>query len=583
VVEALVFQMKLLIKKINNPIIIGGLLILTLRFLTWHRHLNTPAIFGDDWIWYVKLPLEGGLHCPEISPRFFLNCIPALQNIFFGLNFSAHRIVVVLISLFTVIGLYFLLCQLFPRYHLLNIGVSLLWLYYPLDNYRQISVMATYMNLGYLFLILSFAALTIFIRKKKWFVWIIALLMFIISLGLYEAVIGIMTFGSVVYFALSWRMEKKFKIAFAVPVIISVSFILSRILYQLSDIGTKYGHPTNHLAIDAFEITRRTYLGFRFLMHWAWTHPLISLFPDWLTQGGHDNLNATLIIFATLIIILIGVLILSKFGPWIKMSENIDKFFQHSHVMPTKDVIIISLIGVMIMLFGYFPSILAIFPSSRFEVSRIFTLPSLGVCLMIGLFLWWISQWISYSNRYKYRKQVMSLTFLALVMPFVLFGSIIKFKIEEQFHRAWLVQKTIWSQFFELVPDFADGTYVVLLMPKYDSMMDVPPLQAGYDSFEYALSSLYGNRHIIGAFREASLADLVFTKEGLIVDPINYPVIMPYEKVLIFEFDSVENRLSRVVSIPLGISTEITDEIQLCEDCIRTNSAQGVTLRRLVY
>jgi hypothetical protein len=562
-----------------HPQTIGSLLILIVGLLSVSNSLTVPAIFGDDWISYVKLPLEGGLTCPDDQPRFLLNCPPALQIGLFGLNFTAHRLATLLTAFGASIALFLLLNRLFPGYMLVNLGAALLYLVYPLDNFRQFSIVAAYINLSYIFLFLAFIALIRFREAPGAGRWLLAMALFVLSLGLYETVLGVMIAGSLGFYLGSAGLEKRPRLALLGPALLGLAFIVFRALYQLTA-GRTYGHPTEQLALAPGELMERVYLALRYLFHWAWTQPLIGALPGLIPPGGHDNLYATLLILGLLLGLAAAIWLLGGMKRLQRASLRLGGYFRARAEAPPKEALALCGLGLLLMGAGFFPILLAFYPMARLEITRVFSLSAAGACLITALALWLLGGGIS-----RLRLKNASLTplaFVILLTPLVLYGMAVKSLLGESFRQGWETQKAIWNQFFEKAPDFAPGTYVVLLLPNYDKLLDMAPIQAGYDSFEYALSSLYGHRELIGAFREVGLESLVYTRDGLIVDPVYYPVVMPYERVVIFQFDAAQNELQQVKAIPPGVSAALPQGQPLCQDCILPQPARDTSLRWLV-
>jgi hypothetical protein len=236
--------------------------------------------------------------------------------------------------------------------------------------------------------------------------------------------------------------------------------------------------------------------------------------------------------------------------------------------------------GFAITISGLFPGLIAIFPSGRLIPSRVFTLPAAGVSILMGIIIWKLSEWISGSTHN--RNKAISFTFILFLLPFILFGAWITRSIGDNYQTAWNNQKGIWDQFIGMVPDISPDTFVVLLMPDYHNMFDVPPLQAGNDSFEYALTALNGYHRITGAFCEADLSDLIYADDAIILKTDNQQLLMPYEQLLLFKYDKDMNILQRIASIPAGVSKNHPNGIALCKNCILAIPAEKPPLRWLI-
>jgi hypothetical protein len=552
----------------------GSAIIAIAGFLIFFPSFFSPVIFGDDWIWYVKLPLEESLDCPTQVPRMLLNCLPYLQYKLFGINFTAHRTITAFLAIFSGVAFYFLLNQLLPKRYLFNLVVSILFLFFPLDNYRQFTAISGYMNLAYIFYISSLALLLYFKNTQRWGAWFLAMIFVVISLSLYEAGVGLLLFSSFVLFLASLTLERKIKWAMLFPAILTVGYSIIRWEYQVN-VGSTYGHATETLALDISNLIWRFYIAYRLAFHWSWVYPILHYFPGLVLPGEHTNLSVTLILIGLFLFYVVLLYFLAKQTFFKKANTGIELRYSENLHINDQNFIIFLIVGFVSVAPGLFPVILAVFPSGHFEASRIFTLPALGASLVMGIVLLFICQFISKGNGGR------TLIFILLTAPFIILGICVKLTVQQNIEQAWIEQKSMWNQLFTLAPDIAEGTYLVMLIPKYDHL-NVPPLQAGYDSFTFPLSLMYGGKHYTGVYLPTEITAFEYTDEGLIVDPINYKVVMPYEKVVIFQYDST-GKLSFINAIPSQTIDRFPQGKLLCTTCILSEPVPNADMRWLVH
>jgi hypothetical protein len=488
-----------------------------------------------------------------------------------GMNIFLHHFGTLIVYLISIISFYFLIYQIFPGFPTLTFAISLLFLIYPTDFIRSFWIITSYMSLAYIFFLNSIAQLIAFYRTSNWWLWIAAIILLTFSFGTYEAGVGLAILSSLILFGINKSRLNLKGLALLTPMIISISFSVWRWRQQIL-LGNTYGHPTETLTTSLPILLKKLLHGYMISIYQAWTKPIIVAFS--LQDNNTSDAIVSLCIFLTVLLLAIALKLFFKHS----RARNLGYEAVSELNLPSfKELFLVGTIGFCAIGAGYFPMILAMWASiDDFEFSRANTLPSVGASILLAVFLASIILFLKFKGRQA------NILIFSLLLPFVIIGLGSKNKIQQETVIGWRDQKLIWNQLFQLAPDIASNTQIVLIIKPYPLWhIGALPLMSGTEFFQYGINLFYGKSDLRGTFIYGAPSSLCIKEEGISTDD-KCEKLAPFQNVLPLYFDPDTGVLNRIYTITFTNNGKILTSPPLCSNCVLPNPTTYNEMRWIV-
>ncbi len=524
-----------------------------LSIVAYGGGLLAPALFSDDWHFFIKGAAERAELCPDWSSFRPLNsCLLLVEHQLLGLNVTALHGASLVLNLMISMVLYFILDGLLPRWRGFSLVVSMLFLVYP-SVYMKNWVIGANVQVPLLLFACGSLLLVRFWRGGRWWAWAGAILCVILSLGLYEMQLGLVLGVSLALACWPTRQPLPRRLALLAPALCAALFAVWRAWGQTA-LGIDQGsYGTEVVSLSPTVLMERLIAGYRMNLQWAWTTPLLYWFPRLQLQGAHANLWATLaaggamasvaLLAAAAVRVLVRRPVASREGPRIEQRAEL---LQLCGLFAG---------GLAALGAGYIP-IISVWGPTIWDYfgTRVNILPSIGAAVATAAAMGLVSLGL---GRTRDRAR---LIFLTLMVALIVFGTATQINVQRETVVAWEQQKDVWQQMFRLAPNLGDGTGVYLTFP--NAGIPFRPRPFGDGSWGVgataALSLFYDNSSLHGACVDQLSATLRFTDEG-----IERPWgVVPYDEAIFFEYDAASSQLTLLDEVPgrlLGSARPVSD------------------------
>lgn len=470
----------------------GTLLLLALLTLAaYGAAVLTPSIFGDEW-GILGNYIDGiGPVCPDWqSARPFAFCWHWLVFRAGGLNLYFFHAAALVMNFLSALLLLICLDILLPDWPTYNGAVAALALVFPADMTR--TFLAGNVVFGAAVYLAAGCFLAAFWRSGRWWMWVAGMLVLAFALGTYEVSIGITIALSGLAFLFGRHRTWPQRVALLVPALAAGLFSVWRWLWQQTAEGA-FGYVSENVVFSPAILLERLVAGTRYVLHVAWTDTIINLFP-WLPPSGRIG-NAFVAIVA------LGLVLFAVAAAyWVIRSTAGER--AAAAVSPSmrspRDIATAGLVGLIMVVAGYFPIILAQFPGGWYAISRVHHVSVLGASLVICSAVFAVALLVGRDLRWA---KVLG---VAGVAPLVVLGVAAHLMVHQQTRQAWADQKEIWQSLFRLAPEIADGTHVVIILNEYNSsaipLKGPGPFIQGDWGMNNAIRILYGKKNIFAHF-----------------------------------------------------------------------------------
>lgn len=492
----------------------------------------------------------------------------ALTNMF-GLNIQAFSVTLIALHVLAALQIYWLLCRLELGSRGIALAIALLFMVYPADYTHMWLIMINIwvpMNLLliYAHLLLSFA-----ITGAIWALLVAAALL-LISLGIYEAQLGVAFVWALLLFWVKRDIPHARKVLLITPLAIGLGFAAWRILgAPAAGVADPYIHQ---LQFSPSALLERLWIGGTVLFVWSWVVPVL--------QGlGIQSIRIAWAIIAALVGLFWLVVAFSVHQIGIDKKQQMQ--ISWKNVKRSSGLVAV---GLVVTVAGYLPSIFVIRPSLYSTASRVNLYPSIGASVVTAAVLYLVSSLL------RRNQTAAGLLTLAGLVPLIALGVATQVLVQKDSQVAWQEQKDIWQSMFLLCSDFADDTAVYLILPGFDDREQGrygnwrrPPFDSQWE-IAAGLQVLYENRSLRGDILYPDLspdrAAPELTMPGM-VDGWTHQ-LTPFNKIVFLRYDGTPRRLRLVKDIqaefylpwePVGYIPEVR--------CL-SGSTPDIELRRLV-
>jgi hypothetical protein len=456
------------------------IIFVSLVFILDPRLLTNPPLRSDDWQMLVEPIVFDSLELVNFSDRRpFLLSLFAILSPIFQLRIPLYYVVNWLLILFSGITFYKLIRYTFPKHRWLAVPVAVIFLIYPV-NYARTWLVISINTFAFLLGLLTILLLVHYSRKGQAWRLFLANLLALISLGTYEAALGIIFLASVLML-IDREIPKKRRLwMLTIPVTIII-FLLWRLVIQPQFFGVTDFYLTS-ATVSLPTVVRRYGQGL-FIFLFNWVGPLLNPLGEikyWV-----------FVISGTLLIVFLIVLIWRRIKV---MGENNDEM-RAEKVGDAKALLKISGIGFLFWVAGYIPVIFLWQPYFYGDGSRVNFGAIPGAALVIVALVGALFT-ILFKKRNRVKKWV-----LIFVIPLGVAGMAYQVHAQNVRQRVWEVNQNFWGAMFELVPGIETGTKVVIVIPNYENVgpFEMLPFRGDWEA-ESALRVLYNNRELYAEY-----------------------------------------------------------------------------------
>lgn len=534
-----------------------------------------PAIFMDDWTSVLERVITGSAKWFDLMDSRHLLFSPFLiQYYLLGIYVPGYSIVLGILYVLMALLLYKIVKR-FPLVHqrAFAVVVAILFLVYP-TNYTHTWLIMLGVHCAIVLTLLYGYLLLRYIERGRPLILALALVCLLVSLGIYEAQVGVAGAWAVALMLMFRRSPLSRRLSLLLPLILLGLFSLWRTVgYQTVGIDDSY---LTRIVITPEVLLSRLLLGYKISLGWGWTYVIEHYLP-WVS----DDKYAALLLL--LVVVAIGWLLRNSGESQSKQGQEADR-----QAWPTRQRLAYSwpymgaaMVGLILTGVGYVPTLIIYLPSLSDIGSRFNILATIGGSVTIAACLMVAAIWFARS-----RRQINYLM-LAAALPFIVVGIVTQATVQYHNRVAWRVQQAIWQDLFSLAPNFKDNTSLLFILPGYEDSFRFQswqrtPLTASWEASS-ATRLLYHNQTLTAdvffpdvdhPIEPVLTADGVFTQET--------GRVSPYAQTVAFVYDRATGTLQSLSALPAAWVEGATGPIQLCADCILPETVTDVPLRRLV-
>lgn len=500
-----------------------------------------PSLFEDEW-YHIREMAMDATKCPSDSLFFrpLTGCYYEFLRSLFGINVRGFHFFLFLLRTLNALVFYAFLLRAMSSWRDYALAVAAVFLVFPTVFMWPMFALG-HIYLAYLMCFCGCYMLLVFASRRSWFYWVIGLCLFIASLLLYEAVVGLMTLVSVLLLIRYHRAPLRRLVGIAGPIVLATLFSWGRWMTQLQ-VASAFGHDTEQVLE---QMTPRALLARLVRGYW------INL--------GRSGLDSLYDIFDTVHQfpyrqmwfwgVAIGIVLMLVGCFMVRNRSRIGLYMRDpKHLVDTpmnipsnnRDLCLLLLVGLLTIGAGYFPSILVVDPGMHYGGSRINYLPSAGASIFIVSIMILFTKFLTLVIGGRPRFML-----FVLVMLFVILAGRVHIHAQLETIESWHIQKHFWNELFSAVPDLQPDTQLILALPATYTRsikFGAPPFAIYWKAFGGAFALFYGYdtpmdvNVIYGAGTEA-----ILEKDGNLYIPSHLqqptPVPIPPDRTLILIFD----------------------------------------------
>ncbi|MEJ5308890.1 MAG: hypothetical protein WHX52_03885 [Anaerolineae bacterium] len=510
---------------------VGTVLLLVAMGVVSQATFAAPVIYSDDWSSFIKPMVDGNIPWVDWTSRRPLEL--ALRRLLFdlfGVNLPVAYIVLGLLIVLAAIQFYFLVLRFFPSKPLIASVAAGIMLIAPVD-YTRTWLTMIHIRLAMCLFLLYASLLHDYIESGRTLSLLGAWLAFGLSLGMYEAQLGLALAWCVGLVVLYREIGWGRRFAVLSPIGLGLVFMVWR-TFGITQAGIA-DHYLGEMQLSPGILVNRLVLGFKVLV-WGWTEPLRQIFGfngNWLPMG--------------MILLSMGLaggvaMLLDR-----RAYVGARSFYGWRQAAEWREVGGLFAAGIVGTVAGYIPIGLLYEPNLDSLASRVNLFALTGASLLVVALLYGAALLVA-----RTRQQVLRLV-LAGALPLMSIGIATQVLVQYDIRVAWIEQKHIWSQLFTLIPNLADDTTVCFVLNGNQDRVGFVnwkrlPLSSNWE-LTGALQVLYGNDTLRGEvlFSDVDVHDEArLTEEGVIDFWTGF--VTPYDRV-VFVFYEEESRRLRVL------------------------------------
>lgn len=517
-------------------------LLILLAVLTYAGEVLTPSLLGDEWGILGRYIHQSGPSCPKlaITARLFEGCWMPIVYRVVGLNPQAFHTAGMLVTLTSALMLLVALDIMLPDWPAYNGAVAITFLVIPADMARL--WLAGHIVFTTMLLLLAVCFMALFWRDGSRRAWLAGMIAIGLSLNYYESTVGVIIALSTLGFLFGRHLSRRQRLAFLAPGAVAVLFSVWRWRWQ-TIVGAAYGHSTGNVTFAPGDLLERLLFGADYTLRKSWSDAML----DWLQTrprgAGVGPVGETVLLAVVVLLPMLAVYGLTRAARPPAPMETVREVRNRK-----RDLARAAAIGIVVVVAGYFPVILASFPDSYYTESRFHNLPTIGAALVLCAGLFAMSLLL---GRTPSRARMIAVAGLA---PLVALGIAGHLTTQRNINQAWADQQMIWRSLFIQAPDFTDDTYVLFMLTGYDSPSKGPhPFVSGSWGTTHAIQLLYGNPELRAGFVYADPTQSLDIQGSKLVLDYYYGVWeYPAEETVVFVFDEAKRQLVRLNQLERG-------------------------------
>lgn len=415
-----------------------GVLLFTSAILTLDpRFIISPPLHSDDWTLVADVITRSSKFFDLSNRRPLLNLPYFLFYYPFGLRIAYWYVVNFLVVL-TIGGLLKnLLDKAFPDIRRFSLPITILALMYPLD-FTKPWLIHIHARFVFVLALLSIFLLLSYKKSGKLLPLVLANLLFIISLLIYEAGLGLVMMASMVLLFESKKKEKIRPIGLFSVLSTGVFFVVWRIYIQPRIFSVEDNY-LNQLSLSPLTIITRIGKA-AFLSVYSWVGPFI------LKYGQAKYVIFLIMVF---VCVLVFIFLVVRFLRYAK-TTNETEIQTHS----LRPIFGIFIVGILFWASGYIPTILYSSPGIVGDDTRfsLFSTPGAALTLTAALLI------ICHISNIHTKKADIFLIFI------ITMALILQVRSNNQRIKAWDVQKQFWNSVLHEIPNLKDETNIITIM-----------------------------------------------------------------------------------------------------------------------
>jgi hypothetical protein len=338
---------------------------------------HAPVLYSDDWTYIIGEYTRGDLQWFDwAGSRPLLDMPFSVLTSLFGLNIRAFYVVLMALHALAALQFYWLLRRIGLRERGIALGIALLFMVYPADYTHMWLTMINVwvcMNLllGYAHLLLTFTR-----TGSAWAI-LAALAALLVSLGIYEAQLGLALLWPLLLLVLNRDIPRVRKALLLTPMLIGPVFAAWRMLGAPA-IGITDPY-VQRVELSPFVLLSRLWASSKLLLLWDWAIPVLRALD---TQ---NNWLAWAIIGALVgLCWLIAAMLLRRRESW--QGQEVAGSLQDVHRS-----LALAAAGLTLILAGYVPAIILSGATLYSIASRVHLFASIGASVFIAAILFGIS------------------------------------------------------------------------------------------------------------------------------------------------------------------------------------------------
>ena len=456
------------------------ILFVSLIFILDTRILTNPPLRSDDWKMLVEPVVFDEISLVNFSDRRpFLLSLFAILSPIIHLNISLYYVANWLLILFSGLTVYQILRIAFPKYRWIALPAALIFLIYPV-NYARTWLVVSINTFALLLGLLAILLMIIYCRGGKPWHLGLANLLILLSLGTYEAALGII-FLSGFLLILNREISKKQRFWMLTIFATIAFFLLWRLVIQPSVFAVSDFYLEN-ATVSILPILKRYGQGL-FIFLFNWVGPLLNPLGEikyWVFGSG-----------SAILLVILALLIRQRIN---RMADSAEES-RSERLSKAKGLLKISGIGFIFWAAGYVPVISLWQPYFYGDGSRVNFAAILGASLaLVALFGAMFTILSKQEKKIQNGVMIIVILMVAAGMAYQVQGQNIR-------QQVWQVNQVFWQKMFELVPGIKTGTKLVIVIPNYEKVgpFEMLPFRGDWEA-ESAFRVLYNNQELFAEY-----------------------------------------------------------------------------------
>lgn len=430
-----------------------------------------PVLYSDDWAVFGQLYIFGGLPMIDWNNRrpLVYSGFKLLLDLF-GLNLKALYFADIFVIFLCAVLVFFLARRLFPRHKFLALPAALLFLVYPVDLTRM-WLIQNYTWIIYLGTLFALLLLFDFAVEGRGWKLAAALPLIALPLGAYEAQLGIVMAWCGLLAAFTRKIPFPRRLLLLLPLGIGGIFAVWRGFIQPAVFNIHDPYMEFQVNLSFFLLLLYRFIAAIPVFVNCWVQPFSNLLGISMRRmlffwGAAVAFSAWLALWVSKEHISSA----AKDGQEPAAHENppsqaalpdfqTNRLSWHEKNQEACHLLAPFATGVVMLLAGYFPAVIAFTPSLTGVASRANMFAIFGGTLALASVIALIAILVT-ANRSQMRIVVLS-----VLIPLLLVGVTQQIWNQNEARLAWMEQKHFWRALMQALPNLKDGTTLIVVKP----------------------------------------------------------------------------------------------------------------------